>query len=324
MLRNTVTSLYRDLIPVLGDSLCVMANLIGKSEEFVERAKKRAEEERKKKEEEDKDSRSHHAHYGEPLYWEQRYEFQDKRQMQAGTKLFDWYAPYDKIYPVLESVIDTTRRHKTLLIGIGKSNMVEHMVSKGFNDMICVDVSSYIISKMKTKYAMYTGIEFLCLDVRDMSYFNDNTFSLVIDKGCMDSIFCCTNFMEESTQMFKEMLRIMKPQAQFLSISHASPASRVPYLRTVRWAVETCAIPEGEHLNLFFMTKTDDQSMIDRRIAGAEAGTRAKSKNLKSSLEQTMNKSSTTRNKENNGQLTVSADVDVIAAMVSEMEDSTS
>ena len=297
-----------------------MANLIGKSEEFVARAKKRAEEERKKKEEEAKDAKSHHTHYGEPLYWDQRYEFQDKRQMQAGVKLFDWYAPYDKIYPVLESVIDTTRRHKILLIGIGKSNMVDHMISKGFNDMVCIDVSSYIITKMKTKYAKVGGIEFLCMDVRDMSYFRDDTFTLVIDKGCMDSVFCCTNFMEESTQMFREVQRILKPQGQFLSVSHASPASRVPYLRTIQWAVETCGIPEGEHLSLFFMTKTDNQSLIDRRIAGAEAGTRAKSKNLKSSFEQTMNKSSTTRSKENNGQLTVSADVDVLAAMVSSME----
>ena len=109
-----------------------------------------------------------------------------------------------------------------------------------------------------------------------------------------------------------------------MSVSHASPASRVPYLRTIRWAVETCAIPEGEHLSLFFMTKTDNESLINRKIEGAEAGTRAKSRNLKSSLEQTMNKSSTTRNKENNEQLTVSADVDVLAALVSNMEGSTS
>ena len=300
-----------------------MANLIGKSEEFVARAKKRAEDERRRKQEEDKDMKSHHTHYGEPLYWDQRYEFQDKRQMTAGVKLFDWYAPYDKIYPVLESVIDTTQRHKTLLIGVGKSNMVEHMISKGFNDIVCIDVSSYIISKMKTKYAKFNGIEFLCMDVRNMSYFRDNSFTLVIDKGCMDAVFCCTNYMEESTQMFQEVLRVLKPQGQFLSVSHASPASRVPYLRTVRWAVETCGIPEGECLNLFFVTKTDNQTLIDRKIAGAEAGTRAKSKNLKSSLEQNMNKSSTTRNKENNGQLTVSADVDVIAALVNQMEDFT-
>ena len=214
-----------------------MANLVGKSAAFVAAAKKRADEERIKKDQEDKEQRSSHAHYGEPLYWDQRYEFEDKRQMEAGTKLFDWclrsfnfpdmntnkkfdthtpslslththtyihkhththahtsnrYAPFDKIYPIVESVVDTTRRHKVLLLGIGKSDMIEVLVAKGFRgvqklsvyvynhlfiytyvlhtywqaEIVATDVSSFIVSKMQNKYASYGGIEFLCLDAR--------------------------------------------------------------------------------------------------------------------------------------------------------------
>lgn len=266
---------------------------------------------------------SSHAHYGETLYWDQRYEFENRKQMEPGLKLFDWYAPFDKIYPIVESVMDMTLKHKILIIGVGKSNMIKFLQEKGFVDIVAIDISPFLISQMASKYSSLGGIEFLVLDARDLSYFPDATFTVVLDKGCMDAIFCCTDFTAESERLFKEVFRVLKPEGQFLSISHASPPSRVPYLRSIRWAIETCGVPEGENLTFFICTKTSNEALLNRRLAGAEAATVAKNTNVVSSMNQTMNKKSITRNKENNGQLTVSTDVDVIAELVRDCGDAT-
>ena len=121
--------------------------------------------------------------YFKPLYWDQRYEFEDKRAMEAGVKNFDWYAPFDKIYPVVESVIDATIKHKILVLGVGKSNIIETLIENGHKDIIAIDISPFIISKMSQKYSYFAGVEFFVLDCRDLSYFSDNTFTLVLDKG---------------------------------------------------------------------------------------------------------------------------------------------
>jgi len=103
--------------------------------------------------------------------------------MEAGVKNFDWYAPFDKIYPVVESVIDATIKHKILVLGVGKSNIIETLIENGHKDIIAIDISPFIISKMSQKYSYFAGVEFFVLDCRDLSYFSDNTFTLVLDKG---------------------------------------------------------------------------------------------------------------------------------------------
>ena len=64
-----------------------------------------------------------HSHYGEPLYWDQRYEAEQQKQME-GFKYFDWYCPFDKIYPMMESAFDPTIKHRILVLGVGKSNCI--------------------------------------------------------------------------------------------------------------------------------------------------------------------------------------------------------
>ena len=107
--------------------------------------------------------------------------------MDGGIRCFDWYAPFDKIYPVIESVIDTTIVHKILVIGVGRSNIIEYLAEKGHTDIVAIDISPFIISKMAQKYSYLNGVEFIVLDARDLSYFPDNTFSLVLDKGSLFS-----------------------------------------------------------------------------------------------------------------------------------------
>ena len=71
-------------------------------------------------------------------------------------------------------------------------------------------------------------------------------------------------------------------------------------------------------MTMYFMTKTTDEKLISRKVAGGEAAVRPKIKGIVSSMDQHMNKTSTTKNKDSAGSLTVTASADVLADLVRE------
>lgn len=255
---------------------------------------------------------------GETAYWEERYKLEMAKIL--SFELFDWYCPFTELYSMLQGLYDSTIVHKVLVIGVGRSNVIECLYNKGYRDITAIDISNTIILEMQKKYSDYSGVEFFVMDIKQLLKFTENTFTLVIDKACIDSLFCGTDYIESTQLALSEIFRVMRNDAVFLSISHASKLSRVPYFRMIRWAIDCYKIPSdiGEHLTVYVITKTTNEELLNRKIAGAEAVVQAKSKNVVSNLDQTMNKASTTANKANTGSITVTASVDKLAEMVSD------
>lgn len=224
---------------------------------------------------------------------------------------------------MIESVFDTDQVHKVLIVGVGRSNVIDCLYRKGFRDITAIDISSTIILEMQKKYESYTGVEFFVMDTRQLLKFADETFTLVLDKACIDSLFCGTDFMESTCCALTEIFRVLKYDGAFISISHASALTRVPYFRFARWAIDCYKVAShiGESLTLYVLTKTTNQMMLDRKIAGGEATLQHKSSKVVSTLDQSMNKSSNTRSGANTGSITVTASVDVLADLVDESAD---
>lgn len=239
--------------------------------------------------------------FKDPLHWDNRYK--DEVEVNTGFKLFDWYVPFDICYPMIESVIDLTKRHKVLLLGIGKSGAIETLYNKGYRDIVAIDISPTLIRQMQTKYESYSGVEFMCLDVRRMSVFPDKLFSVVIDKACLDALFCEIDYKSSVNQALLEIHRVMKDDGIFTCISHSSPMSRVPYLRHINWAIRILSLQEGcgdSGLSFFAITRTENHLLIEAKIKGAEfASQAAKSSNIVFSLNQDINKVSTMKVKNN-------------------------
>jgi ubiquinone/menaquinone biosynthesis C-methylase UbiE len=258
-----------------------------------------------------------HLHFGEPAYWEERY-VEEFAKGFSNFDTFDFYCEFDEIYPMIDSIIDMTGQHQILLVGIGRSNTLEFLYNVGQRNITCIDVSPTVIMKMSQKYAHFHGVEFICMDCREMGAFPEKNFSLIIDKGCMDSIFCGTEFRNDTEKYFRQVYRILKDEATFLSISHAAPLTRVPYLRVIRWAVDTTKLPEGESLIMYILTRTEKEELLNRKVVGGEASLPGHKSNVVSKAEQSMNKNSTTKQPGGGGGLTVTGDPDDIANLVND------
>lgn len=256
---------------------------------------------------------------GEAAYWDERYKVELAKLV--SFELFDWYCPFTDLYPMIEGVFDSTAVHKVLVIGVGRSNVIDCLYRKGFRDITAIDISNTIIVEMQKKYREYSGVEFFVMDTKQLMKFSMDSFSLILDKACIDSLFCGTDYMETTALTFAEIYRVMRQDAVFVSVSHGSKISRVPYFRVIPWAIDCYKIASdiGEHLTLYVMTKTSNMDLVNKKVAGAEATLQAKSTGVVSSLDQQMNKGSTTRAKgQNTGSITVTASVDALAEMVAE------
>jgi SAM-dependent methyltransferase len=234
---------------------------------------------------------------GAPYFWEAKYT-EELTDIIGHVECFDWYVPFDMIFEMVESFLNPELNHRILIVGLGRSNIVEVLYRKGFRDITAVDISPTVISKMQKKYEHLTGVDFIAMDAREMITLADCSFTAVID--------------------YSEIFRVLRMDGIFLSVSHAIPLARVPYLRRIRWAIDMASLVEGEKLTLFVLTKTADEAMINRKITGAEAATRPEASGIVDNTEQTANKVSMVRKAGGGGQLTVTASIDKMIEMVDE------
>ena len=61
------------------------------------------------------------------------------------------------------------------------------------------------------------------LDVSDMHTFETDVFDLVIDKACIDSLFCRFDYLIKVALMLKEVQRVLKPGCHYFCVSVGPP-----------------------------------------------------------------------------------------------------
>ncbi|KAJ8421343.1 hypothetical protein Cgig2_018511 [Carnegiea gigantea] len=173
--------------------------------------------------------------YGDALYWDARY------VQEAGS--FDWYQRYSALRPFVRKYAPTSSR--ILMVGCGNAVMSEDMVKDGYEEIMNIDISSVAIDMMRRKYEHIPQLKYMQMDVRDMSFFPDDSFDTVIDKGTLDSLMCGTDAPISASQMLGEVSRLLRPGGVYMLITYGDPNVRMPYLgRPVyNWWIELYVIP---------------------------------------------------------------------------------
>ncbi|XP_047334304.1 EEF1A lysine methyltransferase 4 [Impatiens glandulifera] len=159
--------------------------------------------------------------YADSIYWDARY--------RKESSSFDWYQRYSALRPFLRKFLPSFSS-RILMVGCGNAVMSEDMVKDGYEDIMNVDISSVAIEMMRKKHELVPQLKYMQLDVRDMSYFEDETFDGVIDKGTLDSLMCGTNSPISAAQMLGEVSRLLKPGGTYMLITYGDPSVRMSHL----------------------------------------------------------------------------------------------
>lgn len=60
---------------------------------------------------------------------------------------------------MLETICDFKTPQKVLILGVGRSNVVDILYQNGFRDITCIDISPQIIAQMQNKYRQHSGVD---------------------------------------------------------------------------------------------------------------------------------------------------------------------
>ncbi|OAY39932.1 EEF1A lysine methyltransferase 4 [Manihot esculenta] len=173
--------------------------------------------------------------YGDALYWDARY------VKEAAS--FDWYQRYSSLRPFVRRYVPTSSR--VLMIGCGNALMSEDMVKDGYEDIMNIDISSVAIAMMKKKYEYIPQLKYMQMDVRDMSFFPEESFDSIIDKGTLDSLMCGNDAQISAAQMLREVSRLLKPGGTYMLITYGDPTARMVHLSqpVYNWKIVLYVIP---------------------------------------------------------------------------------
>ncbi|KAJ3676291.1 hypothetical protein LUZ60_003703 [Juncus effusus] len=161
--------------------------------------------------------------YGDAGYWDARY------RTEKGGAPFDWYRSYAALRPILRRFVPTTSR--VLMLGCGNSLLSEEMAKDNYTEIMNIDISSVVIEMMRKRHEHIPQLKYMQMDVKDMSFFSNESFDCIIDKGTLDALMCGTDASRAASQMLDEVNRLLKPGGNYILITYGAPPVRVPHLK---------------------------------------------------------------------------------------------
>jgi len=105
--------------------------------------------------------------YGEPTYWDERYE--NNRREFGQNYSFDWYCGTEKIIDLVELHVGKERGAKILVLGCGNSNLSKAIFDKGYRSITSLDISPIVVSQMIYRFRECEGMEYVVGDAMNLS-----------------------------------------------------------------------------------------------------------------------------------------------------------
>jgi SAM-dependent methyltransferase len=138
-----------------------------------------------------------------------------------------------------------TGAERVLQLGCGTSSLAEGLWRKGWTQVMSVDWSAAAVDKCRERDRHLHGLDYLCLDASDMGVFPDASFDYVVEKGCLDTIFCSLGCMRKVARTLAEVARVLRPGGYFISLSAAPRECRFPHLQRpeFEWSVDAVRVP---------------------------------------------------------------------------------
>ena len=158
------------------------------------------------------------CNYGKADYWDGRY-------MKA-KETFEWYHEYPEIKEILNMY--AAKDGRILMAGCGNSRLSEDMYYDGYGEIVNVDLSRVVVDSMGIKYADIPALTWKQMDVSDVP-FEEIEFDCVIDKACLDAVFCADLALKKVKKYCHEMDRILKHGGAWIIISHGLPEDRMQH-----------------------------------------------------------------------------------------------
>jgi len=166
--------------------------------------------------------------YSNHEYWEKRFTEEDE---------YEWLVTYNDIKTQISRFLQ--KESKILLVGCGNSSFSSDLFDAGYECITSLDFSKNVIAAMKSKNEKTRpSMEWIVMDMTDMSTLPCNHYDVVIDKAAMDAFMTAEGdvwnpdqkVIDSSRKMCRHISRILKIGGFHLQISFSQPHFRKKYL----------------------------------------------------------------------------------------------
>ncbi|ETV94125.1 hypothetical protein H310_12134 [Aphanomyces invadans] len=202
--------------------------------------------------------------FGSVEYWDNRY-------IEAGARArMEWLFPYKDVQGSFESYLGPDKSAvRVLVLGCGTSTLADDLRQAGFHHVTCIDFSGAAIRCMTSASSppavsstQPPPIQYIQMDVRDLTAFADNSFDVVIDKGVLDCVVCGISNSVGATRMLSEVRRVLQaPSGVFFLFSTGSYATRVPYIEEASsppaWHITPVVLGQPSHVLALMLRPAD-------------------------------------------------------------------
>ncbi|PVG01922.1 S-adenosyl-L-methionine-dependent methyltransferase, partial [Serendipita vermifera] len=191
--------------------------------------------------------------YTRKQYWDDRYT--------NDNGVFDWFRSFQDIQSIFEELIPD-KSSRILMLGCGNSTLSEEMYDAGYTNIVNIDYSSIVISKMKQRTSARSGMTWQEMDVRNLA-FADQTFEVAIDKGTMDAMLAVKgdvwdppeSAVQDCNKEVDEVLRVLRPDGLLLYLTFGQPHFRKRYLTKENTSLEVRTLGDMFHYFLYILRK---------------------------------------------------------------------
>ena len=158
--------------------------------------------------------------YGDKKYWDDRY----RKSGQDAT--FDWLESFATLKDILDQFLKSPDM-RILVLGCGNAEFSEDLYDEGYTNVVNVDISPVVIEQMAERNRETRPLmQWLVMDITDMSKFEPNSFDLAIDKSTIDALLCGDDSFLKVAMMLQQTQRVLKTGGQYFAISYGKPDSR--------------------------------------------------------------------------------------------------
>ncbi|EDO06333.2 Methyltransferase domain family protein [Babesia bovis T2Bo] len=172
--------------------------------------------------------------YSTTSYWNQRY------NQNVGT--YEWYTDWLSLKSHLP--YELNKDAHVLHIGCGTSKLAHDLYEDGIRNVKNIDISPVCIGEMKK---MFPHLDYDVMDVLEIgSHYSGDTFDVIIDKGCLDTLLCYENFEEIVPNVLKYIHGLLRESGFLLLVSLGCPENRMMYLEPSQlWDVSVIKVPKN-------------------------------------------------------------------------------
>lgn len=192
--------------------------------------------------------------FGDVDYWDHRYKDEEE---------YEWFCEFQQLQPVLVKHIH--QDHSILNLGCGNGKLSIEMAQHGFTNIMNVDYSKIVISKLKDSYSDWPQLHWQIGDIREMYQFESKSYDIILEKGTLD-VFLIEekdpwNVSEQVLHDFAlsltQISRLLKDDGKFISITFSQPHFRIPLLAlpSYNWDISFETVGENFHYFVYVMIK---------------------------------------------------------------------